>query len=789
MKLINPETGQTSASPATPHGGGGRLQGTGLPISGGLLAIVFAGALLLLREEALNPTRPSMAAPANLEEQSQTVQARLWQDPFAAVARHRENDGEQPPRLPLPPASYPNAPADSSTVFLGVMTFAGPYDEQAERRLRSRHAVLSALGEEGYVPEDSEHLGFFEHRLLDYESSARIDVPYEWFTSEDKRLLIVWLKEGAFRSQPLDKLARLVMTLREGAPDAGFTLLGPHGSTNLRAMAQAIDGCLAPRAGCGETAKRLAGVRIFSPSATIDDAFLPDDDEDSQSLDEAPLATLDERFRELTADKTGRFVRTIGTDRELAKVLIAELDRRGVDPKCPSVERPGPLELCNDRDRDDRPAHVALISEWDTHYGRALPCAFVADATGGGYTGDCATSKAARSEEEPNWLHRFSYLRGFDGQLPKNPEEAANNERRSPDTESVRSSAFERPVGRRRLDYLQRLAGQLRRLDADLRRENGGTGLEAIGVLGSDVYDKLLILQALREEFRHILFFTTDLDASLLHPGEYRATRNLIVASNFGLELAEELQGKIPAFRDGYQTSLFYSTRRALNPELENVEWRPARIYEIGRRGAFDLSEKAETGDGADSTELSAHPASAHPPRRDHLAADLSPNARRPLLWIALLGLLFCFFYWQSYPASRRSASKRRILSDHRLPPAGRHHGAGTPDLCPGLERRAVRAVRRDQCLAFPLPAVSRRDLVAPLPPDELEEHRPERQRPREELPAPYCQVRIGPSELPVERGAGVAVLAPGQRSPQAGATPLAPLLPPGARERHHWSR
>ena len=77
---------------------------------------------------------------------------------------------------------------------------------------------------------------------------------------------------------------------------------------------------------------------------------------------------------------------------------------------------------------------------------------------------------------------------------------------------------------------------------------------------GSDVYDKLLILRALRPQFPNALFFTTDLDAQLLHPADFRWTRNLIVASSFGLDLNRKLPGKIPPFRGNYQTSIFLST-------------------------------------------------------------------------------------------------------------------------------------------------------------------------------------------------------------------------------------
>ena len=158
--------------------------------------------------------------------------------------------------------------------------------------------------------------------------------------------------------------------------------------------------------------------------------------------------------------------------------------------------------------------------------------------------------------------------------------------------------------------------------DAALRA-GGGQGLQAIGVLGNDVHDKLLVLQALQPEFPTAMFFTTDLDARYLHPKERTWTRNLIVASNFGLRLDDRLQMSTPPFRDGYQTSLFFTTRvvvddasRATNPneaaetgpsvcpheptaawvQEDFGDWlRHPRIFEVGRTRAFDFTGRAAT--------------------------------------------------------------------------------------------------------------------------------------------------------------------------------------------------
>jgi hypothetical protein len=139
---------------------------------------------------------------------------------------------------------------------------------------------------------------------------------------------------------------------------------------------------------------------------------------------------------------------------------------------------------------------------------------------------------------------------------------------------------------------------------AENRRVGGG--IRAIGVVGTDVYDKLLILRALRPSFPHAVFFTTDLDADLGHPDEYRSARNLIVASHFGLQLDRELQGHTAPFRDSYQAATYFACLLALEcPALEprvdaGMPWAPAAaggrrpmsplLFEIGRNGPYQLT-------------------------------------------------------------------------------------------------------------------------------------------------------------------------------------------------------
>ena len=78
-------------------------------------------------------------------------------------------------------------------------------------------------------------------------------------------------------------------------------------------------------------------------------------------------------------------------------------------------------------------------------------------------------------------------------------------------------ATVERADGRSQYDYLRRLGEHLIALDSR-KRQAGSHGVTAIGVLGSDTYDKLLVLDALREHFPRAVFFTADLDARLPWP-------------------------------------------------------------------------------------------------------------------------------------------------------------------------------------------------------------------------------------------------------------------------------
>jgi hypothetical protein len=314
-------------------------------------------------------------------------------------------------------------------------------------------------------------------------------------------------------------------------------------------------------------------VEIYSAIATVDNTLLLKDRKRGELPEGDPLENINEKFK----GKDITLIRTILPDRELATKLVEELELRRVDLK-------------------DGKTHLVLVAEWDTYYGRSFHGAFRS----------ALIKKDVSSVEIDQRVHRISYLRGIDGSLPGEKEDKKDEKAEARSDPSKEIKNLEQPIGKSQYDYLRRLAEETYDLDHDLKA-NGKGQIKAIGVMGTDFYDKYLVLQALRQRFPDVIFFTTDLDARFLHPDNIKWTRNLVVASNFGLSLRKDhdvdIQGEVPPFRDNYQTSVFlavllaFSDRPYLDWTLKELIRQPLQplVFEIGRHKAILLTDSKET--------------------------------------------------------------------------------------------------------------------------------------------------------------------------------------------------
>jgi hypothetical protein len=593
-------------------------EGSALPVSGLALVLALLVGAVAVRDLSLEQYRPGRSEKSSerlLE--LQDAEARLWQDPFHAVQQHQDElqkalkeqrrpdkvieDHRKRHSFAFLQRKLAQARSTDDVLVLGVTVPGGPYADEAERRQRSRYAVLAGMNTLGFAPDDGEHVGYV---AVDCEAPPdKCDtrllpdfVPFEWLTrlpnqqsnAPEKKVVVLWLTEHAMSAQPISSIKTLAARLGVSAdtPRVRIRMLSPVSSDTLQKLS--IEAVSEPAA----TGRQI---EIYSPSATASAQALKRSDSDPP----IPLCRQKGDAKRVSVC----VLRTIATDEKLAELLLKELELRGIHP---GRDCGGFLQLGCDR--------VALISEWDTLYGRNLPDA-VARVICGEKKSDVTRRVHADSDGCPAVL-RASYLQGIDGAIAADAPAAAGataprRDQKDPTKESART---ERADGRHQFDYLRRLADKLRQANASLDRGQ----ITAIGILGSDVYDKQLVLRALRNEFPKAQFFTTDLDARLLHPSEFKTARNVVIASAFGLELQRDLQQDIPPFRDVYQTSVFYATRLAASGEGDRLDQDQLdsritpQVFEIGRHSAFGLS-------GPSAAECKHEPAlcAVQPPRRD----------------------------------------------------------------------------------------------------------------------------------------------------------------------------
>ncbi len=644
-----------------------------------LMAVALLAAGVLVRTLPLESARPHDAVPpAASAIGEQDVRARLWQDPFEVVPRaaRRESREERLVRFGKDLLHQPDSltlqleratkEGNPKVTVLGVMVFGTPYAEDVETRRRMRYAVLSGLAARHYVPDNPGALGYI---WTEPTAGARLPevVPYEWFTAEPskrdakqipggEKLLVLWLDEDAFGDEALTSLSALFQRVACGRVKAScqvrdklepVRILGPASSGTLKSIFAKARTLATPPAG-------QFSLQLVSAFATVP----------KEKLGALP-STWGSKLTVL---------RTIGGDDDLAQALLEELALRRVNPTA-------------GKDEADCRDGMVLVSEWDTDYGRSLPTVLREQIRK-----RCGESAPVR------W---FSYLRGLDGTLPGVSDEGkskrdAKSSRDPADAEELlaRSVPRDRSEGRSQFDYLRRIGDRIRMYD-ELEKGQGRPGVRAIGVLGSDVYDKLLVLQALRPMFPDAVFFTTDMDARLTHPDQNAWARNLVVASHYGLALHPGLQRDVPPFRDGYQTAAFLGTQMALAhgekaPGQDVVnEWlagsfaraaaertgeasfdydaaaRPRpfagkKLFEIGRTRAVELDANgASFRARCDRSHLSEC-RNVHP-RRDR--STMGPDLGQPQAWLAAGGALAAFLLFFLTSRTVRENWKRIVAA------------------------------------------------------------------------------------------------------------------------------
>lgn len=646
---------------------------------GGLGSFPWASAAVLvafvastqLVPHAFEPLRPAEKARAQAPlDPDLDVNARLWEDPFAALRRYEVERAERcervrkqasqtldidcrdrvaevrdPQRMLAKLDRDHDQRLDDTLIVMGLLPgadFVGA--EEARRRLR--YATLAGLLAQDYVPDNAERLSLLEFNLLEalpepeaasaplkagapdrQARAARAKdsfvVPYELLSARtehrrkpdgdadsraDKprrygQIALLWVDENALPNRKLDALARLTQQLmgraaRNSAAPGGLdsqrlpnlAVIGPSSTDALRAALMdlrcaadrkhAAVAALSPAASaaaarCGsgvagtasglaadlqEGYELLARAEFYNSASTAPNSML------SELSDQKLESFVTDQFNRITGANPVRpvqMLRTIGTDAELIKRLVAELG----------------LRLPHEGRR------IVIVAERDSLYAQSLVSELRYRLPEG------------RGQGQPFRVEVIYFFRGIDGVTAR---ETSSTATAGP---PPKAAPLEWPESRDQLDYLRRLGAELKHSEADASRLPIG----AIGIFANDVHDKLLVLQALHEDFSDRMFFTTDMDARYLHPRTQAFTRNLVVASSLPLAFypppagasGVDLQAGTPPLRDIYQVSTYAAARRAgcrsegckrdERQALEPVLQKPS-VYEVGRSSAVPLS-------------------------------------------------------------------------------------------------------------------------------------------------------------------------------------------------------
>lgn len=440
----------------------------------------------------------------------------------------------------------PEASPDPDNLVIWNVLDASPVAEIRERRLRIRYASVSAVLTAGYLPLRESRLT----RLVDKDSVVLTEKgPME--------KLIGSFETFGFTDKSAARFERTVTFV--------WTAEEPLEKTVNRVKAQVADANKKTSKAKPPTAKEPK-IYVLHHGSSEDrvnyaaasgkwpyDTFFM-----QATISPTQLGNEPESWRS----------QGITTDDLLVDALLKELSVR-----IPALNR----AACS----HDDPPRIVVITESDTGYSQAI------------------YKELEKKFRDKANLEFFSYLRGLDGRSENVATTPETSKQASYDTADLILQGWgivEKSSGTPQFDYLRRLALHLR---ATTKKWNGRE-VAAVGVLGTDIYDKILVLQAVRRALPSAIFFTTDLDAVYLEQDYQSVTRNLVVASADSLSTdSPNVSKKLPPMRDSYQTVLAKKVRDLLPQPTSTPGQTPtptrAQVFEIalGRSIALDASSGA----------------------------------------------------------------------------------------------------------------------------------------------------------------------------------------------------
>lgn len=419
--------------------------------------------------------------------------------------------------------------------------------ENKELRTRDRYAVIAGLVESGYRPQDPDHLHFCSS-----QENKEYDVRWEHFRYEPKDQL------------DTDTTGKNKTNQQDKRPDIIVAWMNSEIFTDNAKLEQM-------------SGKLFKAEEISKIKFSVYDL--------NHILDQKRSIAIKGIIKNKTC-KDIDFVESALDDEALIEKLTKELR------KLRNIKELSEVMIITEQDSENVPGLAHRFRE-------SLCSSFPKPVN--------ATTDNAACE-----IKSIFYLKGLDAYQQVLHKQDKNDDQAN--KSSGRLSAIDLdippplPIGPGQFDYFHRLAKQINDVHTEINLEKRDSGIKAIGIFGSDFYDKLLILEALRAEMPNILVFTTELDAQMLHPPHWLSTRNLVVASHFNLLLKDEdreqyqkqykdgeiYQKQFPAFRDSQQVNIFFHTISTVTGHVEKQGYLSPQIFEVGRNGFVRLPQEKD---------------------------------------------------------------------------------------------------------------------------------------------------------------------------------------------------
>ena len=603
------------------------------PLVPKLLVLLAISMGILVTEPPLATDRVLRSgATAQLADERNGYPSYFWEDPFQVARIFKPEPTAEPTR---PPKQLKELIEDDvrMVIFAGLDGESDP--ASVERRIRTRSAVASALSGRADMLCIRQSGQLKPCRLS--QASGRILAACEifeginladarWFKVGQGKVVVVYVNE--IQLPPTSGSLRFLAEAAgfEKHNDRKFTYIGVGRSDYLwRFIGEAAKAHSKP---VYLPALPVPEITVYSPFGSAEHDLVWEHLERSMKLnpeqisevaanDASPPPSFSRTFDYSNSQARIRLHRLGADDGDLCRALIEELYLRGI-----------PRENQGDKIRDG----VLILADADRYHSRLLVGSFRKawqhrwggkDAMRWKNREREAAAKGRRpgtappreldyslSRELTTEVRVVHYLEALDG-MSAGPEAGKKEDVAKPSSRPDAAGGVHPAEGFSQYDSLRRLPPRLR----DLERADG-VRYRAIGLFGSDVHDKLLLLRALRPAFPEAVYFTNDLDARLWQGKERSSSTNLVVAGAFGLALDGNLQGDVPPFRSSYQTATYLACLHAigfghrascpcklLGKEMEArcktaFSWpgREVEIHEIGRTGDHLLSYGAVEG-------------------------------------------------------------------------------------------------------------------------------------------------------------------------------------------------